>query len=135
MSLHGRVLHTMIHVKDFNHSISFYTDVLGMRVLRKGYDPSEARHNAFLGYASEDESAVIELTAYEDGRAYTHGDAFGHLALGFDDVKTACHHISTKGGTITREPYVIASGKTIAMIVDPDGYIIELVQPAPNYAS
>jgi lactoylglutathione lyase len=130
MTLSGRYLHTMIHVSDLERSVAFYTRVLGMTVLRRGEMPDEGRRNAFVGYAAEDETAVIELTSWRDRSTYQRGDAFGHMALGFADVRAACQAISAAGGTVTREPFVIASGKTIAFIADPDGYEIELIQPA-----
>jgi lactoylglutathione lyase len=130
MALQGRYLHTMIHVADLERSLDFYTRIMGMSVLRSGVMPEEGRRNAFVGYGPESGTAVLELTAY-DGRAdYAPGDAFGHLALGFDDVPAACAAIVSAGGTVTKPPSVIASGKTIAFVVDPDGYQIELIQPA-----
>lgn len=130
MSLSGRYLHTMVHVADLARSIDFYTRVMGMSVLRSGHAPEEGRRNVFLGYGPEDSAAVIELTAYEGRTRYETGDGFGHFALGFADVRAACVAIEAAGGTITRAPFVIASGKTIAFTVDPDGYAIELIQPA-----
>lgn len=127
----ARFLHTMIHVADIDRSIAFYTEVLGMSVLRRGEMPDEGRRNAFIGFGSEDATAVIELTSLQGRADYVKGDAFGHLALGFDDVTAACSSIAEAGGKVTREPYVIASGKTIAFLEDPDGYAIELIQPAP----
>lgn len=130
MNLTGRYLHTMIHVADLGRSVDFYTRVMGMRLLRQGRAEAEARSNAFVGYGDETDTAVIELTAYDHRQTYDHGNAFGHLALGFDDVPAACHAIAAAGGTISREPFVIANGKTIAFVTDPDGYEVELVQPA-----
>jgi lactoylglutathione lyase len=131
MTLRGRYLHTMIHVADLERSVDFYTRVLGMTVLRRGEAPEEGRRNAFIGYEPEESAAAIELTAYDDGRRHAPGDGFGHLALGFDDVRAACAAIAAAGGNVTRAPFVIASGKTIAFVSDPDGYSIELVQSAP----
>lgn len=130
MALQGRYLHTMIHVADLERSLDFYTRVMGMSVLRSGTMPDEGRRNAFVGYGPEDAAAVLELTSYDGRSAYVPGDAFGHLALGFADVPAACAAIAAEGGTVTKQPFVIASGKTIAFIVDPDGYQIELIQPA-----
>jgi lactoylglutathione lyase len=130
MTLEGRYLHTMVHVGDLERSVAFYTRVLGMSVLRSGHAPEEGRRNVFLGYGPEDSAAVIELTAYDGRTAYESGDGFGHFALGFSDVRAACAAIEAAGGRITRAPFVIASGKTIAFTVDPDGYAIELIQPA-----
>ena len=130
----GRFIHTMLHVADLERSIDFYTRVMGMDVLRRGDMPDEGRANAFLGYGAETETAVIELTAYRDRAGYEHGDAFGHLALEFEDVAAACATMESTGATILRQPFRIASGKTIAFVVDPDGYQIELVQPPPASA-
>ena len=93
-------------------------------------DDAAGRSNAFVGYGPEEDTAVIELTAYDHRTVYDKGSAFGHLALGFPDVPAACRTIEARGGRITRDPVVIASGKTIAFLEDPDGYEIELVQPA-----
>lgn len=130
MGLEGRFLHTMLHVGDLDRSVDFYTRVLGMRVLRGGRAEAEGRSNVFLGYGPEEATAVVELTAYDGRMGYAMGEAFGHLALGFADVRAACAAIAAAGGEITREPFVIANGKTIAFIADPDGYAIELIQPA-----
>jgi lactoylglutathione lyase len=130
MSLSGRVIHTMLHVADLERSLDFYTRVLGMQELRRGRDPVGGRSNAFVGYGPEEDTAVIELTAYDGRTTYEKGSAFGHLALGFADVREACAAIAARGGRVTRDPVVIASGKTIAFLEDPDGYEIELVQPA-----
>ncbi|WP_367273939.1 VOC family protein [Bosea sp. (in: a-proteobacteria)] len=127
----ARFLHTMLHVADIERSIAFYTDVLGMRVLRRGDMPDEGRRNAFIGYGPEENTTVLELTDYRGRSAYEAGDAFGHIALGMDDVREACRLIAAAGGQVTREPFTIASGKVIAFLADPDGYAIELVQPAP----
>jgi lactoylglutathione lyase len=131
MPLRGRYLHTMIHVADLERSIDFYTRIMGMSVLRRGEMPAERRRNAFVGYGAEDETAVLELTAFHDRDHYNAGDAFGHFALGFADVRLACAAIAAAGGNVSTQPYVIASGKTVAFVTDPDGYAIELVQPAP----
>lgn len=130
MALAGRYIHTMLHVGDLARSLDFYTRVLGMTVLRRARMEAEGRSNAFVGYDGEDVSAVIELTAYDGRGVYDKGDGFGHLALGFADVRAACLAIADAGWPISREPFVIASGKTIAFVIDPDGYEIELVQPA-----
>lgn len=130
MSMTGRYLHTMIHVADLERSLDFYTRVLGMQVLRRGHMPDEGRRNVFVGYGSESETAVIELTSYDGRSSYERGQGFGHLALGFEDVRAACATIAGAGGLVSKQPFVIPSGKTIAFVVDPDGYEIELIQPA-----
>jgi lactoylglutathione lyase len=127
---YGRFLHTMIHVADMERSIDFYTRVMGMSLLRQGNMPAEGRSNAFLSYAPEADGAAIELTAYSGRSSYEKGNGFGHLALEFADVTAACADIVGAGGTVTKPPFVIANGKTIAFVVDPDGYEIEMVQPA-----
>ncbi len=128
--LNGRYLHTMIHVADLERSIDFYTRVLGMQLLRRGEMPDEGRSNAFVGYGSEAETAAVELTAYRDRTRYDHGDGFGHLAIEFTDVAAACAAMEAAGAEILQRPFRIPSGKTIAFVADPDGYRIELVQPA-----
>ena len=111
--------------------MDFYTRVMGMTVLRRGEMPEERRRNASVGYGAEDETAVLELTAYQSRETYNAGDAFGHLAVGFADVVAVCAAISAAGGAVSRQPFVIASGRIIAFVTDPDGYAIELIQPAP----
>jgi lactoylglutathione lyase len=91
----------MIHVADLERSIDFYTRITGMSVLRRGEMPAERRRNAFVGYGSEDETAVLELTACYDRDNYNAGDAFGHLALGFADVGAACAAIAAAGGNVS----------------------------------
>jgi lactoylglutathione lyase len=124
-----RILHTMIRVNDLEASKRFYREVLGMKVLREKEYPEGKFTNTFVGYGDEDSSAVIELT-YNWGRSsYTLGDAFGHVALGTDDVYAACERIRAAGGKITREPGPMKHGTTvIAFVEDPNGYKIELIQ-------
>ncbi len=124
-----RILHTMLRVNDLAASKRFYCDVLGMHVLREREYPDGKFTLAFLGYAGEDESAVIELT-YNWGRSgYTLGDAFGHVAIGTEDIYKACEAIRAAGGKITREPGPMKHGTThIAFVEDPNGYKIELIQ-------
>ncbi len=125
----GRVLHTMIRVGDLDRSIEFYTKVMGMTLLRTNENKKYEYTLAFLGYGDESEGAVIELT-YNWGKSdYEMGTAFGHIALGFDDIYTACEAIREAGGNITREPGPVKGGTThIAFVKDPDGYMIELIQ-------
>ncbi len=124
-----RILHTMIRVGDLERSIDFYTRALGMRLLRKQDYPEGRFTLAFLGYAPESEAAVLELT-YNDGvDHYDLGNAYGHLALGTDDIQAACRHIEARGGRITRAPGPMKHGTTvIAFAEDPDGYKVELIQ-------
>lgn len=124
-----RILHTMLRVGDLDRSLAFYCDVLGMKLLRKNEFPSGEFTLAFVGYGEESETAVLELT-YNWGRtSYTLGDAFGHVALGVDDIYATCEAIRAKGGKITREPGPMKHGSTvIAFVEDPDGYKVELIQ-------
>lgn len=123
-----RLLHTMLRVADLDTSIAFYTDVLGMTLLRKKDYPEGRFTLAFLGYQPESEGAVIELTHNWDQHEYELGTAYGHIALAVDDVYDACERIRERGGEITREPGPMKHGSTIlAFVKDPDGYSIELL--------
>lgn len=124
-----RLLHTMLRVVDLDRSIAFYTEVLGMRLLRRT-DYLEGRFTlAFVGYQPESEGAVIELTHNWDVTAYEPGNAFGHLALGVADAAAACERIRAAGGKVVREAGPMKHGSTvIAFVEDPDGYKIELIQ-------
>ena len=124
-----RVLHTMIRVGNLERSLAFYTDVLGMRLLRR-QDYTEGRFTlAFVGYGEESENAVIELTHNWDTTSYELGNAFGHIALAVDDAYAACDQLRAKGGKIVREAGLMKHGTTvIAFVEDPDGYKIELIQ-------
>jgi lactoylglutathione lyase len=124
-----RILHTMLRVGDLQRSIDFYTQVLGMKLLRK-HDYPEGRFTlAFVGYAPESESAVIELTHNWDTPSYTLGDAYGHIALQVDNAYEACDRVREKGGKVSREAGPMKHGTTvIAFVEDPDGYKIEFIQ-------
>lgn len=124
-----RILHTMLRVADLQRAIAFYTDVLGMQLLRQS-DNEQYRYTlAFVGYGDEKDEAVLELTYNWDVSDYDHGDAFGHIALEVDNVYQACDDIRQRGGTISREPGPVKGGSTeIAFVRDPDGYAIELIQ-------
>lgn len=126
-----RILHTMIRVTDLQRSLQFYTEVLGMKLLRQK-EYTEGRFTlAFVGYDSEDKQAVIELTHNWDTDSYTLGDAFGHIAIGVQDIYAVCDAIKSKGGVVTREPGPMKHGKTvIAFVRDPDNYAIELIEVA-----
>lgn len=124
-----RLLHTMLRVGNLDESIAFYTDILGMKLLRQS-DNEEYKYTlAFLGYGDESNNTVIELT-YNWGKTdYEHGDAFGHLAIGVDDIYEVCNNIKAKGGDVYREPGPVKGGKTvIAFVRDPSGYAIELIE-------
>jgi len=124
-----RVLHTMIRVGDLDRSIQFYTDVLGMKLLRKKDYPDGKFTLAFVGYGPESTHAVIELTHNWDTDTYDLGNGFGHVALEVDDAYKACSDIKQRGGKVTREAGPMKHGSTvIAFVEDPDGYKIELIQ-------
>ena len=124
-----RMLHTMLRVGDLDASIRFYTEQLGMKLLRRNDYPDGKFTLAFVGYGDESDHTVLELT-YNWGRdAYTLGDAFGHVALGVSDIYAACERLRAGGVKITREPGPMKHGTTvIAFVEDPDGYKIELIQ-------
>jgi lactoylglutathione lyase len=124
-----RVLHTMIRVGDLDRSINFYTEVLGMRLLRKKDYPDGKFTLAFVGYGPESEQAVIELTHNWDTSTYDLGNGFGHIALAVEDAYAACAEIKQRGGKVVREAGPMKHGTTvIAFVEDPDGYKIELIQ-------
>jgi|SRR5450756_271281 lactoylglutathione lyase len=126
-----RLLHTMIRVGDLDKSIAFYTEVLGMRLLRRKDYPEGKFTLAFVGYADESEQAVIELTHNWDTRTYDLGNGFGHVAIAVKDAYKACEEVKKRGGTVTREPGPMKFGGTvIAFVQDPDGYKIEFIQRA-----
>jgi lactoylglutathione lyase len=125
-----RILHTMLRVGDMDRSVRFYTGLLGMKVLRKTDRPEQKYTLAFLGYDSEDNAAVLELTYNYGVDNYELGSAFGHIAIEMPDIRTACERVRTGGGKVTREPGPVKGGTTvIAFVEDPDGYKIELIQP------
>lgn len=123
-----RILHTMIRVGDLDRSIAFYTEVLGMKLLRRQDYPEGKFTLAFVGYGDEASNAVIELTYNWGVERYEMGNAFGHIAIEVDDVYEACEQIRKRGGKIVREPGPMNAGTTIiAFVQDPDGYYIELL--------
>ena len=124
-----RILHTMLRVGDLDRSLRFYCDVLGMRLLRRSDHPGGRFTLAFVGYGAEDQTAVLELTHNWDTERYQLGDAFGHVAIGVDDIYGRCEELRRKGAKIVREPGPMKHGSTeIAFVEDPDGYKIELIQ-------
>ena len=126
-----RMLHTMLRVGNLERSLRFYCDVLGMRLLRRNDYPGGRFTLAFVGYGPEDQQAVLELTHNWDTRAYELGNAFGHVALGVDDIYATVASVRAKGAKVVREPGPMAHGDThIAFLEDPDGYRIELIQLA-----
>lgn len=124
-----RLLHTMLRVGDLQRSIAFYTNVLGMKLLRTGENPEYKYSLAFVGYGPETEEAVIELTYNWGVESYDMGNAYGHIALSVDNAAEACERIRQNGGNVTREAGPVKGGSTvIAFVEDPDGYKIELIE-------
>ncbi len=129
-----RILHTMLRVGDLQRSISFYTEVLGMSLLRTSDNPEYQYTLAFVGYGDEVNGAVLELTYNYGVTSYDNGNAFGHIALEVDNVYSACELIRARGGVISREPGPVKGGTTeIAFVRDPDNYAIELIQKKTSY--
>ena len=125
-----RLLHTMLRVGDLQRSITFYTETLGMNLLRQKEYPEGKFTLAFLGYGDEREHTSIELTHNWDTSEYDLGSGFGHLAIEVDDVYAAAERIRSAGGKIIREPGPMNAGTTLlAFVADPDGYEIELLEP------
>lgn len=124
-----RILHTMLRVGNLDRSIDFYTQVLGMRVLRKKDYPDGKFTLAFIGYQDEADGAVLELTHNWDTDSYELGNAYGHIALEVDDAYAACDQVKARGGKVVREAGPMKHGTTvIAFVEDPDGYKIEFIQ-------
>ena len=124
-----RILHTMLRVGDLKRSIDFYTNVLGMQILRQKDYPEGRFTLAFVGYGAEDQEAVLELTHNWDTGKYDLGTGYGHVALEVDDAYKACDEVKKRGGRVTREAGPMKHGTTvIAFVEDPDGYKIEFIQ-------
>ena len=124
-----RILHSMIRVNNLEESIKFYTQVLGMNLLREKEYPEGKFSLAFLGYGEETEETVIELTYNWDKIEYEHGNAFGHIAIEVDDIYQFCEEIKGKGANIIRDPGPMMGSKLVlAFIEDPNGYKIELIE-------
>lgn len=125
-----RMMHTMLRVEDLDRSLKFYTELLGMQLIKKLDFPDGKFTLAFVGYGPEETSTVIELTYNYDHGPYEIGTAYGHIALETPDIYATTEVLRKGGATITREPGPMKHGKThIAFLKDPDGYLIELVQP------
>jgi len=124
-----RLLHTMIRVGDLQRSVKFYTEVLGMKLLRTTDRPEQKYSLAFVGYDSEDKASVIELTYNYGVDQYELGSAFGHLAIEVADAARTCDEVRRQGGKVTREAGPVKGGTTvIAFVEDPDGYKIEFIE-------
>ncbi len=124
-----RILHTMLRVGDLDRSIAFYTNILGMRVLRREDYPDGQFTLAFVGYGDEGSNTVLELTYNWGTASYDLGNAFGHIAIEVDDAYRACGDVKKAGGKVVREAGPMKHGTTvIAFIEDPDGYKIEFIQ-------
>jgi len=124
-----RLLHTMLRVGNLQRSIDFYTQVLGMTLLRTSENPEYKYTLAFIGYGSNPDHAELELTYNWGVDAYEMGSAYDHIALGVPDAQAACDKIRAAGGKITREAGPVKGGSTvIAFVTDPDGYKVELIE-------
>ncbi|MBM3117647.1 lactoylglutathione lyase [Jeongeupia naejangsanensis] len=124
-----RLLHTMLRVGDLDRALVFYTEVLGMRLLRRQDYPEGRFTLAFVGYGDESDTAVLELTHNWDTNRYELGNAYGHIAIETDDIVATCEAVRLKGGKVVREPGPMKHGTTvIAFVEDPDGYKIEFIQ-------
>jgi lactoylglutathione lyase len=124
-----RLLHTMLRVNDLDQTLKFYCDAMGMKLLKRKDYPDGKFTLAFVGYGDEDRDTVVELTHNWDTKSYELGTAFGHLAVGVDDIYKTCEELKHKGVKVTREPGPMKfGGSPIAFIEDPNGYKIELVE-------
>lgn len=124
-----QLLHTMLRVGNLEESVKFYTEVLGMKLLRQKEYPDGKFTLAFVGYGDDSDHTVLELTYNWGVEKYNLGDAYGHIAIGIDDIYGTCDEIKARGGKVSREPGPMKHGSTvIAFVEDPDGYKVELVQ-------
>ncbi|HZG22227.1 MAG TPA: lactoylglutathione lyase [Herbaspirillum sp.] len=129
-----RMLHTMLRVGNLDRSIDFYTQVLGMKLLRRNDYPDGKFTLAFVGYGEERDHTVLELTHNWDTESYDLGTGYGHIAIEVDDAYAACDAVKAKGGSVTREAGPMKHGKTvIAFVTDPDGYKIEFIQKKEQF--
>lgn len=124
-----RLLHTMLRVGNLEQSLAFYTEVLGMKLLRRKDYPEGRFTLAFVGYGEESDTTVLELTHNWDTPSYDLGAGYGHIAIEVDDAYATCDAVRAKGGKVTREAGPMKHGTTvIAFVEDPDGYKIEFIQ-------
>jgi len=124
-----RLLHTMLRVGDLEASLKFYCELLGMKLLRQKDYPGGKFTLAFVGYGDESDHTVLELTYNWGTEKYDLGNAYGHIAIGVDDIYATCEQIKARGGKVVREPGPMKHGSTvIAFVEDPDGYKVELIQ-------
>jgi lactoylglutathione lyase len=123
-----RILHTMIRVGDLDKSIAFYTEVLGMKLLRRKDYPDGKYTLAFVGYGEESEGAVIELTYNWGVSGYELGTGYGHIAIQVDDIRKTCEDVAAKGGKVTYGPALHGGATWIAFVEDPGGYKIEFIE-------
>ena len=124
-----RLLHTMLRVTDLEKSINFYTQIMGMKLLRRSDNEQYKYTLAFVGYGEESDTTVLELTYNWGTTDYEMGSAYGHIAIGVEDIYSVCKNIVRAGGNVTREPGPVKGGTTvIAFVKDPDGYSIELIE-------
>ena len=128
-----RLLHTMLRVGNLERSIEFYTQVLGMTLIRRSENSEYKYSLAFVGYGSNPDHAELELTYNHGVEKYEMGTAYGHIALGVPDAYAACDKIRAAGGQVTREAGPVKGGSTvIAFVTDPDGYKVELIERKDN---
>ncbi|MCU7555134.1 lactoylglutathione lyase [Alteromonas sp. ASW11-19] len=126
-----RMLHTMLRVKDLDASLHFYTNIMGMKLLRQSENEAYEYTLAFVGYGEETDQAVLELTYNWGDHDYDMGTAFGHIAFAVNDIYSFCHTLESNGADVYRKPGPVKGGNTlIAFVRDPDGYAIELIERA-----
>jgi lactoylglutathione lyase len=124
-----RLLHTMLRVSNLQNSIDFYTKLMGMKLLKQSENKEYQYTLAFIGYGEESDTTVLELTYNWGKEHYNMGDAFGHIAIGVDDIYAICEFIEQQGADVYRKPGPVKGGKSvIAFVRDPDGYAIELIE-------
>ena len=129
--MRGRLMHLCLNVADMDRAVAFYCGLLGMTVQADRSGQRPGRRNLFLGYGPEAETSLLELCSEADGRSYDKGNAYEHLAIAVDDVVKVCADLAAAGIEIVRPAKTAMSGAQIAMARDPDGYLLELIQPAP----